>query len=147
MNTTEPKESLWRRFDRACFATPRDRRNMRRFTVLLAGWMLAYIASTTWLDSGGVGNTLGDVLIAVAPTIMGVVSLLAFARYLREADELARRIQYEALAFGFGAGVLFLFAYSSLEALGLPILSFPTAAAVMAGLWAVASVANAQRYA
>ena len=44
--------------------------------------------------------------------------MLAFRRFLREADELQRRIQLEALALGFGAAVVGAAAYRLLERAG-----------------------------
>ena len=144
---SQPKTTtLWRRLDSACFATPTDRRNMHRFIAHLAVWMVLFLASTAWLDAADGSNVSLDAAIALVPSIAFGWSLLAFARYLREADELARRIQYEAIAFAFGVGLLVMLGHPLVESLGLPHLEPAAAAGGISIVWALASVANAHRY-
>ena len=147
MDEQQNTPTWWRRFDRACFATPRDRRNMRRFTLRLVGWMVLFLAATFWLEDPKSGKDAIGVAIALVPSMAFGWSLLAFGRYLREADELARRIQYEAIAFAFGVGMLVMLGYPMFEVFGLPRLEPVSAAGGLSIVWALASVANAQRYA
>ena len=146
MDEQQNRQSLWRRFDRACFATPVDCRNMHRFMLRLTGWMALFLAASFWLDSAQGGQPALEAAIALVPSIAFGWALLAFARYLREADELARRIQYEAIAFAFGLGLLVMLGHPLVESVGLPHLDPAAAAGGVSIVWALASVANAHRY-
>lgn len=147
MEEQQNTPTWWRRFDRACFATPRDRRNMHRFTLRLVVWMVLFLASSFWLEDPKSTQGVLEAAIAFVPSVAFGWSLLAFGRYLREADELARRIQYEAIAFAFGIGMLAMLGYPMFEVFGLPRLEPVLAAGGLSIVWALASVANAQRYA
>ncbi len=147
MDNPQKRTTFIKRLDRACFNTPTDRQNLVRFTRRLAGWMVIYLASNFWLDSERIGQTALDSVIAFAPSIAFGWSLLAFVRYLREADELARRIQYEAIAFAFGVGMLIMLGYPLFEPLGLSQLNPTNTAGIMSIVWSLSTVANAQRYA
>ncbi len=57
-----------------------------------------------------------------------------------------RKIQLEALAIAFGAGALFMIGYRLLEHAGAPEADTPDALAVMAMVWAVATVVGTRRY-
>src|ERR1044072_5487938 len=46
--------------------------------------------------------------LAALTAVPGLVGIRAYIRFLREADELLRKIQLEALAIAFGVGVLFM---------------------------------------
>ncbi|MEN8144785.1 MAG: hypothetical protein ABFS14_07520 [Gemmatimonadota bacterium] len=146
MTSEPPRPTLWRRFDRACVATPLDRRNMRRFLLWLVAWMAAFVAARLVLSGGPAGATPVRIAAAVGPSLIGIGCILAFASYLRQADELARRIQLESLAMAFGGGALFLVGYTLLEQVGLPSIRPPGVLAIMAMLWAVGTVATTQRY-
>jgi hypothetical protein len=67
-------------------------------------------------------------------------------RFLREADELVRKIELEGLAIGFGVGVLFLLGYQLLEQVGLPEISAHKTAAVMLFAWLFGQVIARRRY-
>jgi len=144
MDNRQNRTTFIKRLDRACFNTPTDRRNLHRFTLRLAGWMVIYLASDFWMDSERIGQTALDSVIAFAPSIAFGWSLLAFVRYLREADEL---IQYEAIAFAFGVGMLIMLGYPLFEPLGLSQLNPTNTAGIMSIVWSLSTVANAQRYA
>ncbi len=92
--------------------TPRDRANSRRvmlWSVAWAGSML--IASAVLLvdESRGFvgipGQTWG-VIAASISTLLGVATLGAYRRLLREADELRQKIELDALAIAVGVGVV-----------------------------------------
>ena len=88
---------------------PADRRNVRRVNGWLLGWMVVFVAATFALESGMLGEGLGAWLAIAASTALGIVAIRNFVRFLREADELLRKIQVEAIALGFGAGFLAFF--------------------------------------
>ena len=75
-----------------------------------------------------------------------VAMALAVVRQLRRMDELARRIQLEALGLSFVCTALITFSYGFLETAGLPRLSMFYVWPVMGLVWALATVAGVRRY-
>lgn len=88
-----------------CAIPPRDRRNQRQVALWSLVWALSFTAVTLvikkeWLPPWAV-------LVGVLGTaLLGLATVLAYRRFLREADELRRKIEMEALALAFGVGVI-----------------------------------------
>jgi len=61
-------------------------------------------------------------------------------------DELGRRIQLEALAFGFGTAGFVTFAYGFLESAGFPQLSYVWVFPTMIALWGIGGAVASYRY-
>jgi hypothetical protein len=61
-------------------------------------------------------------LVAALPLFVGAGGNWSWFRYLREADELQRRIQLNALAFGFCVTYFWIVSYTVLVAAGAPTL-------------------------
>lgn len=104
--------------DAMCGGTQRDRRNQLRVT----GWTLAWVVSWLlvlaalrfdWLAPGILSSTA-----AVVTALVGVGLLLAYRRFLRQADELRRKIELEALAMALGVGMVGGLTYWLLELAG-----------------------------
>ena len=127
--------------------TARDRQNLNRANLWMMLWLVCFAAST-WLiradlvQAGPVGW-----LVAIFPTAVGVGTLLAFGRYFREADELQRRIQLQALAVGFGVALFAGFGYRLFEALGAPAGRVSDLAVVMVVFYFVGLWMGRRRYA
>jgi hypothetical protein len=85
----------------------------------------------------------GIALLPVLPTLFVPMSVV---RYLREIDELQRKIQLEALAFAFTGTALTTLSYGFLENAGLPDLSWVWVWPLMALLWVVGLVVAKKRY-
>jgi len=85
-----------------------DRRNSRRTNAWLFAWMAVFVATSYALKSGNLSGLPAWLAIATS-TALGIVAILRFNLFLREADELLRKIQLEAIALGFGAGFLAFF--------------------------------------
>jgi hypothetical protein len=88
-----------------CASPERDRHNQRRIILWSLVWALAFVAVTLgikkeWLSFGA---TLAGV---IGTSLFGVATLLAYRRFLRETDELRRKIEVEALALAFGVGLV-----------------------------------------
>ena len=88
-----------------CLAPARDRKNQRRVIlwslVWILGWMIVMVAAkrewlTDWQVAAGTALTL----------VPAILTIGAYRRYLRQADELHRKIELEALALSFGVGVI-----------------------------------------
>ena len=83
----------------------RDRRNQRRILLWALLWTISFLAVTLvikkdWLPFG---VTLAGV---AGNALCGIATVLAYRRFLSETDELRRKIEVEALAFAFGAGIV-----------------------------------------
>ena len=91
--------------DGFCSGPQRDRSNQRRIRLWALAWAFSFLAVThgitrEWLPSGvALAGVIGNALF-------GIATVLAYRRFLQEADELRRKIEVEALAFAFGAGVV-----------------------------------------
>jgi hypothetical protein len=87
-------------------STPRrDRPNQWRVTLWSLIWAISFIAVTLAIEMKWL--PFGMLLAGVTGNaILGIVTVLAYRRLLDEADELRRKIEMEALAFAFGAGVV-----------------------------------------
>lgn len=84
--------------------------------------------------------------LALLPMIPVVLAFLAFLRYLDRMDELQRRIQMEALAFGFGGTALLTFGYGFLQIVGFPQVSWFFVWPIMALLWIAGKFRAERRY-
>lgn len=87
-------------------STERDRRNQWRIKAWSFSWMLLWVGAVLaikkgWLPSGA------PAIAAIAVTgLLGVGTVRAYGRFLKEADELRRKIELDALALAFGVGVV-----------------------------------------
>jgi hypothetical protein len=117
--------------------TERDRRNKLahfRWGLLLAA---SLVASSLMLRAGLGGGGALKWVIAALPIALLAPWLSAYLRFLREADELLRKIQLEGIAVGFWTGMSFGIGYIVLEDAGLPRLQTSEAVAIMAALMGV----------
>lgn len=99
MNSTD--DSLSSR----CAGPKRDRYNQRRIILWSFLWGTSFVAITQairreWLPFG---VALAGVVLTA---LLGIATILAYRRFLQEADELRRKIEVEALALAFGIGVV-----------------------------------------
>ncbi len=72
---------------------PEDRRNQWIATGLLFVWAVAFVGTAILIKRGVVPAGAPTYLMALVPTALGVLAVLAYMRFLRRADELLRRIQ------------------------------------------------------
>jgi len=126
--------------------TPLDARNQQRFVAWCLAWALAFVASTLLLDGGWLAAGAVTWGVAIAPTFLGFGVVWSYVVFVRQADELLRRIHLEALAWGFGTGALFMLGYRLLERAGAPELDMNDPLLVMVLVWALAQVLVARRY-
>lgn len=126
--------------------TPRDRRNMLRYVALMAAWAAAFLGGMALIERDVVaGGPIGWGLAALNLALAAAV-LFAYVRYLREADELQRRIHIEALALGIGGGWLAFAGYRLFELLGAPFADRGSVVVVMAIFYMVGFVLGQRRY-
>lgn len=128
------------------FQTARDARNERRFIVWMLTATLVYTAAALALKWRASGPPWLPGLLTVAAWLLALYAIRCFLAYLREADELLRKIQTEALALGFGAGAVVSLLYPLLEELGAPRFGGYATFVVMMLAWAAGSWLGTRRY-
>ena len=134
----------------AWLGTERDRSNriaILRWSTLLAVGLVGSVAVLK--AAPGASDALKWAVAALTIALM-IPWLWSQLRFLREADELIRKIQLEALAVGFWAGFAAGVAYSVLAQAGLPHLDpasgTPLIVAVSALGYAFGKVLASKRY-
>jgi hypothetical protein len=85
-------------------------------------------------------------LVAAAPMIGCVLALIAIMRRIRKMDEFQRRIQFEALVFGFASTAMITLTWGFLEGAGAP--RFPVFGVwpLMGFTWFIGGVIAKLRY-
>jgi hypothetical protein len=102
-------------------ATPRDRRNLRRYQTAMVLFAVTYVASAFLVSAGAVSRGGPGWVVAWLPSVVALLPVVAFVRFLAEADELQRLIQLQALAMGLTAWFVLWPALRLLGRLGVPI--------------------------
>jgi len=102
-----------------CYNSTREIRNATR----LVGWILAWSVSLVgvkhgidheWLPADG-----PTFLATLISTGIGLGMILGYRRFLREADELQRKIQLDALALSLGVALVGTATYKLIERAGV----------------------------
>ena len=115
----------------------------REFGVAMAWYVIVVLASIS------VAPNLRQpfsTVITLSPLIPAAFALVAYLRFVSRMDELGKRIQLEALAFGFGAAGMLTFAYGFLENAGFPQLSYIWVFPLMIALWGIGGAIASYRY-
>ena len=115
----------------------------RELGLAMAAYVVVVLVSIKLV--GGLDQPI-KTLVALTPLIPATLALFAYLRFLSRMDELGRRIQLEALAFGFGAAGMLTFAYGFLENAGFPQLSYIWVFPLMIALWGVGGAIASYRY-
>lgn len=128
---TESVSSVWSLWVDGCAGLKTtDRRNFLSFSRWQLFWVLslATIAVTRefglefeWANQAGVA-----VGLAAVPFVLAALTMFAYRRFLRSADELAQKIQAEALQMAVAFVVLYLSVHPLAERLGAGPSEFPT---------------------
>ena len=92
-------------------------------TINLAYWTFAWLISfaiTAFLPKMGLSNTKPWLIISIAVnTLLGLGMIIANIRFLKDQDDLQKKIQLEAMAIALGVGVLGGLDYSLLTNTGI----------------------------
>lgn len=134
-----------RRFLAACGMPRRDQRNQRLILIWWLGWMLSWLGVLWAVKRGLLDGGVAATAAAIASSLLALGGIAAYRRYLREADELRRKIELDALAAAFAVGavgglVYWLFAeIGTVTEAGLPEMAMAMIAThslgVMVGHW------------
>lgn len=142
----EPLPAPWWAWGCSAELGPGDLTNYRRFLLLALAWVASLFLTVTGLDAWG--EALGPVRygVALVPTVVFLAVIGAFVRFLREADELTRKIQVQGMAVGFGAALVCLLGYPVLEKVGAPPLDLDLVILPMMLAYVVAVYRQQRRY-
>jgi len=143
---TDTSQRSWNDMLAQCFGTKRDRRNQYILVAWMFTWVLSYVAAKAVHKADPEMSMLVQWLAGVVPNVLAAVALLAFLRFLRMADELVRRIEMEALAIGFGIGVMVGLGYPLFEFAGAPPLELKHLVSVMLFGWVAGQFIAMRRY-
>lgn len=110
----------------------------------MAAYVVVLIASVLILQ--GHPHSAWRIPLALAPVVPTLFALLAFMRFLGRLDELQRRIQLDAIGFGFGATAILTFAYGFLQGVGFPQASWILILPLMVLLWGLGAAIAAWKY-
>ena len=119
----------------------------RRFTWLLAAFAATYLASTYLIVNDIAAHVTLRWALALLPSALAAVAVIAYWRYLRVADELSRLIELHGLAYSVSAGFIAWPAFELLDRAGLATgteLNLPVL--VMVAFYTIGVVLTRRRY-
>jgi hypothetical protein len=139
----------WRSHCDDMYAQPAGRRYLRALWPALVGYMLALFASI-FLIKRGIESVPLRAIVAVLPVLPIALIMRAALRYLREVDELQRRIETEAIGIAsllvsmlyFAGGLLQKAKVIDLDAAMAMIWVFP----LLCGTYGIAKMILTRRY-
>ncbi|MEM7353851.1 MAG: hypothetical protein AAF657_23830 [Acidobacteriota bacterium] len=126
--------------------TRRDWRNLMRVMWTLGVWAVCFAGGSQLIKRGLLPEGPISWLVAALATVAGLFVILAYGRFLSQADELQRLIQLQALALGFGGTFFAIAGYRMFERLGAPPADLGDFTMVMAILYSLGSVLGWKRY-
>lgn len=120
------------------------RRYVRRFVPAMIGYVVLLVPAILIINRFPAAPwRYAVVLVPIVPLAFVARAVVGF---LRETDELQRRMQLEALGFAFGVGSVITFAVGLLQIVGLPTLSWMFVWPVFAVLWVLGLALAKRRY-
>jgi hypothetical protein len=125
--------------------TPRDLRNYRVFGAWMLAACLAFSAATLLIDGGFIPASVGWVMTAATAVLM-LIATRSYVVFLRNADELLRKVHIEALALAFGVGLVAMMVYRLCERLGAPKLDVNDGGLVLVLVWIAGQLFGGRRY-
>ena len=127
--------------------TPRDGRNYMRFTWWMVGSLIVFMATTVLLATEMLRPGILAWGLSLAAVVLMSIAVWAYVHFLRNADELLRKVHVEALAFAFGVGAVTMTGYRLAERLGAPTLDINDPLLVMMVTWLGGQWIGMRRYA
>ncbi len=100
-------------FESDC-CSPRSKKN----SIRLLGWVFVWTATMVVADKAELYGWHSSDFISIAAIVLnaaiGIGMIVTFMRYLKDLDEMQRKIQLDALALAMGVGIVGSFTYSLL---------------------------------
>lgn len=140
-------EKPWFSFGCVGTMTRTDVRNLGRFNLWMMSWAVSWVAGLVVLRSAWAGNPALRWGAVALPVAMALAAILAYLRFLRDADELLRKIHLEGMAYGFGVAFVLSTAAPLVERAGAPPLPGSVLWALMVVGWAIGQLVGRRRYA
>lgn len=139
----------WRQHCDEMYAQPAGRRYLRALWPIMIGYSLTLFLSI-WLVKRGIESVPLRAVVAVLPALAIALLMRAALRYLREIDELQRRIETEAIGIAsllvslvyFAGGLLQKAKVIDLDAAAAMIWVFP----LLCGTYGIAKMVLTRRY-
>lgn len=100
-------------------STDGDRRSRTSVTVWSLIWVGAFLAADFAIGRDRAGGDVTIIAIVAAVTGVGVRWILAYVSFFKNADELMRKIQLDAMAVALGTGFVSGFALTLLQTAGI----------------------------
>ncbi|OLF52877.1 hypothetical protein [Pseudomonas chlororaphis] len=120
------------------------KRYLVEFTLALLAYLVAVVLSTYLVT--GMDSSAGRIAVSLIPVAPMIAMAVVVIRQLRRLDELAQRIQLNALGIAFVCTALITFSYGFLEIAGLPRLSMFMVWPIMGSVWLIATLLGNRRY-
>ncbi len=139
------RRSLWQVIQ-SCSGTQKDKLNVNRFVACSLVWAVTYVVAHRVLKADlELATPLVWLLVAV-PILTAFAAVFSYLHFLRNVDELLRKIQLQGLALGFGAGVVFVTGYQLLESAGAAQMQADHLIMVMMFSWVAGQLYGMLRY-
>ena len=129
-------------------ASDEDRKNQRRILWWSLTFIVLFVVASKAIESERIENGSSAIVATIIVSLLGVRVILAHRQFLRDPDELMRKIQLDSLALAHGVGVVAGFSYTLL--LSADIVSETTAlnlVAIMIVTYVVSMLVSMRRYA
>jgi hypothetical protein len=117
----------------------------KEFLSAMGAYVIVLLVSVTLINISS-GSAWWRIPLALAPVVPAIFAMRAYIRFVSRMDEMQRRIQFEALAFGFGSAAILSFSYGFLEMVGFPRLSWIFVLPLMIAMWGIGQAIAARRY-
>ena len=127
-------------------ATDEDRKSQNRIVLWSAIWVAVFLTADTSIERGWMNGDVAVVSATIVVCALGVVWVRSYVRFLRTADELARKVHLDAMAIGLGSGFVSGFGLLLLDQGGLVSARPNILLAAMVLAYAVAVVVGWRRF-
>lgn len=143
---TEQETSHWTFWTRCAGSTSRDRSNLRRVMWTYLAWAVLFTGGSQLIEHGLVPSGPAAWALVGSTIFLAVFVVLAYGRFLREADELRRVIHLEGMALGFGGGFVGVCCYRMAERVGAPHADIADATLVLVAFFVAGIIRSTWRY-
>lgn len=120
------------------------REYQRRFAVAIGGYVIILLLSVYLLER--TEQQMIRVILALLPIIPVSYGLWGYMQFIRQLDELQKRIQLEAIAFSMGLTGIITFTWGFLQGAGLPPLESIWVFPMMIAFWGVGQFIAQRQY-
>lgn len=127
-------------------ASDQDHRSQITIVFWSLVWVVTFLLASTSLKRGWITGTTATVGVTAAAALIQAGWLWSYVQFLRNSDELMRRIQIDAMAGALGAGMLVGFSQILLDQGGVADVTMTPVLMSMIGAYVVLVVVGQLRY-